>query len=86
MNAAQQGVTLYASAGNEPTGTPIYPAGYPFVIAVGGLDPSGKRWAQSNFGAFVDRYAPAFIEYNGQVYQGTSFSGPYESYLDAAKR
>ena len=84
--AASKGITLYASAGNEPTGTPIYPAGYPFVIAVGGLDPGGERWDQSNFGSFVERYAPAFIYFSGQMYQGTSFSVPYESYLDASKR
>jgi len=41
--AAQNGMTLYAAAGNEPTGTPVYPAGYSSVIAVGGLNPDGSQ-------------------------------------------
>jgi hypothetical protein len=84
--AAERGLTLYAAAGNEPTGSPIYPAGYSSVIAVGGLAPDGTRWERSNYGDFVERYAPAFIFFNGQTYRGTSFAGPYEMYLDASKR
>lgn len=42
--ATQNGMALYAAAGNEPTGEPVYPAGYESVIAVGGLNPDGSRW------------------------------------------
>jgi hypothetical protein len=74
--AAQNGMTLYAAAGNEPTGVPIYPAGYDAVIAVGGLNPDGHQWEQSNYGSFVDLYEPAIADFNGQRYAGTSISSP----------
>jgi len=83
--AAQNGMTLYASAGNEPTGTPIYPAGYDSVIAVGGLDPGGDVWNKSNFGDFVKQYEPAFIVFEGKIYRGTSFSSPYATFKAAQK-
>lgn len=81
--AAQNGMVLYASAGNEPLGTPIYPAGYDSVIAVGGLDPVGETWTQSNYGDFVEQYEPAFITFEGKSYQGTSFSSPYAAFKAA---
>jgi hypothetical protein len=83
--AAQNGVTLYASAGNEPSGTPIYPAGYPSVIAVGGLNADGSQWENSNFGDFVDLYEPAKAWFNGQSYAGTSISSPYAAFKAAQK-
>ncbi|WP_372806946.1 S8 family serine peptidase [Pontiella sp.] len=75
--AAQNGLTLYASAGNEPTGEPIYPAGYDSVIAVGGLNPDGSKWEQSNYGDFVEVYSPAIAVFDGKTYAGTSISSPY---------
>ncbi len=84
--AAQQGLVLYAAAGNQPTGTPIYPAGYGTVIAVGGLNPDGSRWEGSNYGDFVQLYEPAKADFNGQTYAGTSISSPYAAYLDALNR
>ena len=78
--AVKRGLILYASAGNKPTGVPIYPAGYPNVRAIGGLDPSGARWEKSNFGDFVEEYAPAFANLNGVHYEGTSVSAPRAVY------
>ncbi len=75
--AAQNGMTLYAAAGNEPTGVPIYPAGYESVIAVGGLNPDGSQWEKSNFGDFVDIYAPAKATFDGKTYAGTSIASPF---------
>ncbi len=83
--AAQNGITLYASAGNEPTGTPIYPAGYDSVIAVGGLNPDGTQWENSNFGDFVEVYEPAKANFNGLSYAGTSISSPYAAFKAAQK-
>ena len=83
--AAQNGITLYASAGNEPTGSPIYPAGYGSVIAVGGLNPDGTRWENSNFGEFVEIYEPAKANFNGLSYEGTSISSPYATFKAAQK-
>jgi thermitase len=78
--AADRGLLLVAAAGNEPTGQPVYPAAYPGVVAVGGITADGQRWAQSNFGDFVDLAAPATanlpVGHNGPpgAYVGTSIS------------
>jgi hypothetical protein len=82
--AAANGMTLYASAGNEPTGTPIYPAGYDSVIAVGGLNPDGSVWENSNYGDFVEIYDMAVATLDGQTYAGTSIASPYAAYKAAA--
>ncbi len=84
--AAQNGITLYAAAGNEPTGIPIFPAGYDSVIAVGGLNPDGTPWEQSNYGDFVEAYGPAKAEFEGKAYAGTSIATPYEAFLDALRK
>ncbi len=83
--AAQNGMTLYAAAGNEPTGTLLYPAGYDSVIAVGGLNSDGSQWENSNFGDFVDIFEPAKAVFNGQSYAGTSISSPYAAFKAAQK-
>ena len=83
--ANASGLTLYASAGNEPTGEPIFPAAYDSVIAVGGLAPDGSKWEQSNFGDFVQDYEPAVAEFGGKTYQGTSISCPLAASKDAQK-
>ncbi len=47
-----------ASAGNDGSSRPYYPAAMPNVIGVGGLAASGKAWF-TNFGSWVDACAPA---------------------------
>ena len=80
-NAA--GLIIVASAGNEPTGKPVYPAAYPSVIGVGALGPHGKTWENSNFGSFVALYAPGFanlpVGHKGDpgLYAGTSISAAF---------
>ena len=81
--AEAKGLIVIASAGNKPTGKPIYPAAYPSVIGVGALAPGGKRWESSNFGDFVTLYAPGFgsfpIGFKGEPgsYAGTSISAAF---------
>ena len=59
------------------------------MIGVGALDPEGKKWDKSNYGDFVDVYAPGFaslpVGYNGDAgtYAGTSISTAYASGLVA---
>jgi len=78
--AKSKGLVIVASAGNEPTGKPVYPAAYTSVIGVGALDPDGKPWEKSNYGDFVALYAPGFasmpVGYKGDpgAYAGTSIS------------
>ncbi|MFP4030468.1 MAG: S8 family peptidase [Desulfococcaceae bacterium] len=76
--AARDGMVVVASAGNEPTGRPVYPAAYSSVIGVGAEAPDGSRWDQSNYGDFVSVSAPGFarlpVGYKGEpgLYAGTS--------------
>lgn len=78
--AASKDLIIVASAGNEPTGKPVYPAAYTSVIGVGALGPDGKTWKRSNRGDFVTLYAPGFatlpVGYKGDsgAYAGTSIS------------
>ena len=81
--AAQNGMTLYAAAGNDPTGAPVYPAGYDAVIGVGGLNPDGSRWEDSNYGDFVEHYEPAFVNFENRGYAGTSIASPYAAFKAA---
>jgi hypothetical protein len=93
-NARSKGLILVASAGNEPTGRPVYPAAYDSVIAVGATDPHGNRWNSSNYGSFVSVNAPGFatlpVGHKGEpgLYAGTSISsalvaGSIAAYLDS---
>ena len=81
--ARSKGLLIVASAGNEPTGKPVYPAAYPSVIGVGALGPDGKSWEKSNHGDFVSVYAPGFatlpVGYKGDpgAYAGTSISAAF---------
>ncbi len=66
---ARQGVVLVAAAGNDgKKDAPNYPAAYPGVISVGSLDSDGSRSSFSNYGDWVDVWAPggSYVE-NGQL-------------------
>ena len=82
-SAYSRGLVIVASAGNEPTGQPQYPAAYPSVIGVGALGPDGRPWERSNPGDFVALYAPGFaslpVGYRGEAgtYAGTSISAAF---------
>ena len=51
-------VTLVAAAGNRPDATPVYPAAYAGVWAVGAVDAAGRRYTQGSLGDFVGFAAP----------------------------
>lgn len=67
LKAADRGVTLVASAGNEGClaegdGNPLgYPAGYPHVIGVSASTPEDDIACFSNFGPEVDLAAPGTL-------------------------
>ncbi len=81
--AQSRGAVVVAAAGNEATGTKLYPAAYPGVVAVAALDGKGTPWANSNFGDFVDLAAPGSalmpVGYQGSAgpYAGTSIASAY---------
>jgi thermitase len=87
--AWSRGVVLVAAAGNEIKSSPIYPAYYPEVIAVAATDVSGNLWSKSNYGDWVDVYAPGVEIYStlpGNNYgylSGTSMASAYASAVAA---
>ncbi|MCS7208401.1 MAG: S8 family serine peptidase [Fimbriimonadales bacterium] len=87
----QRGVVPVASAGNNNTDLPAYPANYDGVVTVSAVGPTGERAFYSNYGN-IDLAAPGGDQsadaadgvlttsslpslYN--YVQGTSYSGPY---------
>ncbi len=73
--ADQKNIIMIAAAGNYSSESPVYPAAFPEVIAIGALNSQDEIADYSNFGPYVDVYAPGEVpEYD--VY-GTSFAVPY---------
>jgi len=64
-----KGCVVAAAAGNSNTDTPLYPAGFGNVIAVGGTDGNDSRMEYSstyasNYGDWVDVAAPGYFIYS----------------------
>lgn len=80
--AVARGVIVIAAAGNFGSPNTYYPAAYPSVIAVGSVDVNLQRSSFSNYGTFVDIYAPGrdilTTSMNGDYAfnSGTSFAAP----------
>jgi hypothetical protein len=74
--ASQQGVTMFAAAGNTPVTTPTYPAAYSGVVAVTASGPNGGIASYANRGSFVQVIAPGdnVVPFDGENYlvEGTS--------------
>lgn len=81
--AQRDGALLVAAVGNEPSGTPMFPAAFEQVIGVAALDPDGRPWTQSNYGNFVTLAAPGHavlpVGYRGAAgqYSGTSIASAH---------
>jgi len=80
--ALGRGVVLVASAGNNNTSVPQYPAAFNGVLAVAATDLSDTKASFSNYGAYVYVDAPGtniFSSYPGgrfSIVSGTSFGAP----------
>ena len=57
--ASAADVLVIASLGNQASDRPLYPAAYPDVLGVGGVNGSDQLWVRSNYGVTVDVVAPA---------------------------
>lgn len=90
--AHDRGVIIVASAGNQGSSTPYYPAAYEHVLAVGATDAADAWWPKSNFGDWVDVTAPGVAIFSASVgatetpyadITGTSAAAPFVSGLAA---
>jgi hypothetical protein len=71
------GVHVVASAGNDATSRPAFPAALPGVVAVGALGPNGPAWF-TNYGEWVDACAPGSdLLSSFFVFDGPAEVGPY---------
>ena len=81
--ARDKGVTVVAAVGNDgPAAPPAYPASYPAVIAVTGIDGRGRPLAEAGRALHVDFAAPgadmqaADSDGGKSAVRGTSFAAP----------
>ncbi len=85
--AMAKGIVVVAAAGNEPSGTPRYPAAFPGVVAVGAVNPNGTPASYSNYGDFLDLSAPGSAYLSGlpgvarQAAVGTSVATAYAAHV-----
>ena len=85
--AVAAGIVVVASAGNDGSLLPKFPAAYAGVLAVGAAGPDGKVAEFSNRGSWVGVLAPACgaaIDIDGSVddaFCGTSAAAPFVSGL-----
>ncbi|MFC1603878.1 S8 family serine peptidase [Planctomycetota bacterium] len=88
-NAFARGILLVASAGNEDTAEPLYPAAYYNVMAVSSTNGEDLKTGHSSFGHWVDIAAPGTdivttdLDNEYIATAGTSFSGPYVAAVGA---
>lgn len=81
--AVDRGYLIVAAVGNDgPAAQPLYPAAYPPVVAVTGVDRSEKVLLEAGRGRYVDFAAPgadmlaASVKDGRAQVRGTSFSAP----------
>jgi len=79
--AAGQGVILAASAGNDNTSNPEYPAYYGPMISVAATDSNDDKASFSNYGDWVDLAAPGVDILSLRASLASSYYGtPYDDY------
>lgn len=71
--SASLDVVQVAGSGNFPADIPFYPAAYPEVIAVSGLQDPVTFWPNSTFGNWIDLAAPAKNIWSATADSDTSY-------------
>lgn len=81
--ARNKGISFFAAAGNAgPDARPFYPAAYPEVLAVSGVDIERQIYPRANQGAYIDFVAPGVDLWvargttGGGYVSGTSYAAP----------
>ncbi len=85
--AHSKGSLVIAAAGNNGSGTPLYPAAVPDVLAVGATGYGGELAYFSSYGEHIDLTAPGVELWGAGIagdsayvrHSGTSFSAPFVS-------
>lgn len=86
-SAWQRGAFMCGGAANDDRDQKFYPAAYEKVMAVGATNQADTRWPSSNYGSWVDIFAPGGVStsrgggYSGA--QATSFTTPQIAALAA---
>lgn len=57
-SCVERGIVMIAAAGNDGKEIKNYPAAYPGVVSVGSVNSDGSRASYSNYGDWVDVWAP----------------------------
>lgn len=90
---AAKGGMIVAAAGNKgPDAPPVYPGGYPEVIAVTATDAADRLYAKANRGAYIAVAAPGVdvlapgVAKSHQMQSGTSFAAALVSGILALMR
>lgn len=79
-----RGHVLVSAVGNDgPAAPPLYPAAYPGVIGVGGVDARGRVLPESAAGEQVDFCASGVVGEGRNALRGTSFASPIVARLAA---
>ncbi len=84
--AAQQGVDMIISAGNDGIDKSMNPAASPFTRSIGAKNQDGTIADYSNTGDTVTGYEYGSVVFEGKKYNGTSFASPYWAYKLALEK
>lgn len=84
LEALPPDVVVVAAAGNEPSGTPFWPAAFEHVLGVAALDRNGQPTRWSNHGDWVD-FSTRGVELTGPYVPGfepdwSEYENPPEGY------
>lgn len=76
--AVSKGIIVVAAAGNDGRNESFYPAMFPGVVSVAGVDQDASRYGWSNYGPWVTVEAPGCAPTNGAGdFCGTSAAAPF---------
>jgi subtilisin family serine protease len=91
LRAAAAGTLIVSAAGEDPSGRPLYPAGYGHVLAVTAVDDTGRLFLPNPAGTDVDFAGPGLAIYSTYKWgsyatlSGSSMAAAYVTALAALR-